>query len=41
MDGFDLTRFQKEGEDKEDIKKILGKVLSGRNDYETISEISE
>jgi hypothetical protein len=38
MDGFDLTKFQEEGEDKEDIKKIFGKVLSGRSDYETIIE---
>jgi|TARA_B100001971_G_C17724153_1_gene302669 hypothetical protein len=41
MDGFDLTKFQEEGEDKEEIKKILGRVLSGRGDYETVIEKKE
>jgi hypothetical protein len=38
MDGFDLTRFQEEGEDKEKVRKIMGKVLSGRSDYEVVDE---
>ena len=38
MDGFDLTKFQEEGEDKDKIKRILGKVLSGRSDYEVVEE---
>ena len=38
MDGFDLTKFQEEGEDKDKIRKIMGKVLSGRSDYEAIEE---
>ena len=38
MDGFDLTKFQEEGEDKDKIKKIMGKVLSGRSDYEVVEE---
>ena len=38
MEGFDLTRFQEEGKDKDEIKKIMGKVLSGRSDYETVIE---
>jgi len=38
MEGFDLTKFQEEGEDKDKIRKIMGKVLSGRSDYEAIEE---
>jgi hypothetical protein len=38
MDGFDLTKFQEEGEEKDKIKKIMGKVLSGRSDYEVADE---
>ena len=38
MDGFDLTKFQEEGEEKDKIKKIMGKVLSGRSDYEVVEE---
>jgi len=38
MDGFDLTKYQEEGEDRNKIKKILGKVLSGRSDYEIVEE---
>ena len=41
MDGFDLRRFQEDGEDKEKIKKILGKVLSGRSDYKIVEEKSK
>ena len=38
MDGFDLTKYQKEGEDKQKVKSIMGKSLSGRDDYEAIIE---
>jgi len=38
MDGFDLTKYQEDPEEKEKIKSIMGKVLSGRNDYETVIE---
>jgi hypothetical protein len=38
MDGFDLTKFQDDEEEKKKIKKIMGKVLSGRSDYEAIVE---
>jgi len=38
MEGFDLTKYQKDGEEKDKIKKIMGKVLSGRSDYEAIIE---
>lgn len=38
MEGFDLTKYQKKGEDQDKIRKILGKVLSGRDGYEAIIE---
>jgi rubrerythrin len=38
MDGFDLTRYQQEGEEKDKIKNIMGKILSGREGYEAIIE---
>jgi len=38
MDGFDLTKFQKEGKDRDKIKKIMGRVLSGRSGYEVVEE---
>lgn len=38
MDGIDLRKFQQEGEDHDKIKGIMGKILSGRNDYEAIIE---
>ncbi|MBU2576756.1 MAG: hypothetical protein KKF50_03465 [Nanoarchaeota archaeon] len=38
MDGFDLTKYQEEGEEKEKVKKILGRVLSGREGYEVVEE---
>ena len=41
MDGFDLTKYQEEGEEKDKIRKILGKVLSGRSDYEVVEEKRE
>ena len=38
MDGFDLRKFQEEGEDKDKIKGIVGKIISGREDYEFVEE---
>lgn len=38
MEGFDLTRYQEEGEEQEKIKRIMGKMLSGRSDYEAVIE---
>jgi len=38
MDGVDLRKFQEKGEDQEKIKSIMGKILSGREGYETIVE---
>ena len=38
MEGFDLRKFQEEGEDKDKVKKIMGRVLSGRSDYEVVDE---
>jgi len=41
MEGFDLTKYQEEGEEKDKIKKIMGKVLSGRSDYEVVEDVKE
>jgi rRNA maturation endonuclease Nob1 len=38
MDGFDLTKYQEEGEDKEKVKAILGKILSGKEGYKVVEE---
>jgi len=38
MEGFDLTKYQQEGEAKEKVRSIMGKILSGRDDYEAIIE---
>jgi len=38
MDGFDLTRYQSDEDEQSKIRKIMGKVLSGRGDYEAIIE---
>jgi len=38
MDGFDLTRYQEDEDEQGKIRKIMGKVLSGRSDYEAILE---
>ena len=38
MEGFDLRKFQTEGEDHDKIKSIMGKILSGREGYEAIVE---
>jgi rubrerythrin len=35
---MDLRKFQEEGPEQEKIKSIMGKILSGREDYETIIE---
>tara|TARA_Y100000310_G_C20612856_1_gene778942 strand:- start:554 stop:781 length:228 start_codon:yes stop_codon:yes gene_type:complete len=36
--GFDLRKFQEDGEDKEKMKKIVGKIISGQEGYEIIEE---
>lgn len=36
MDGIDLRKYQKEGAEKDNIKSIMGKILSGRSDYEAV-----
>ncbi len=41
MEGFDLTKYQNDGAEKDKIKKIMGKVLSGRSDYEVAEEVRE
>ncbi len=38
MDGFDLRKFQEDGEEKDKIRKIVGKVVSGREGYEVVEE---
>ena len=38
MEGFDLTKYQEEGEERNKIKKIMGKVLSGRSGYEVVED---
>ncbi len=38
MEGIDLRKFQEEGEDKQKIQSIMGKILSGREGYEAIVE---
>ena len=38
MDGLNLTKFQEKGEEQDKIRKIMGKVLSGRDGYEAIIE---
>ena len=34
--GFDLTRFQEGGEEHDKVKSIFGKLISGREGYETV-----
>ena len=36
--GFDLRKFQEDGEDHEKVKSIFGKILSGRDGYKTVIE---
>ncbi len=38
MDGFDLTKYQEEGDEQDKIRKIMGKMVSGRSDYEAVIE---
>ena len=38
MEGFDLTRYQEDEDEQAKIKKIMGKMLSGRSDYEAVIE---
>ncbi len=38
MEGFDLTKFQEKGKEQDKIRKIMGKILSGRDGYEVIIE---
>lgn len=38
MEGFDLTRYQSDEGEQEKIRKIMGKMLSGRSDYEAVIE---
>ncbi|MFH0808612.1 MAG: zinc-ribbon domain-containing protein [archaeon] len=38
MEGLDLRKFQEEGEERDKIKRIMGRVLSGRSDYEVVEE---
>ena len=38
MDGLDLRKFQEDGPDHDKVKSILGKILSGKDGYETIIE---
>lgn len=38
MDGFDLRKYQNEEGEKDKIKSVMGKILSGREGYESIIE---
>ncbi|RMD45821.1 hypothetical protein D6829_01265 [Candidatus Pacearchaeota archaeon] len=38
MEGFDLRKYQDGGEEHDKIKSIFGKVVSGREGYETVTE---
>ena len=38
MEGFDLTRYQEDGGEQAKIAKIMGRMLSGRGDYEAVIE---
>jgi len=38
MDGMDLRKFQEGGSDQDKLKGILGKLMSGRDGYETVLE---
>ena len=38
MEGFNLTKYQEDDAEKDKIRKIMGKVLSGRSDYEALEE---
>lgn len=38
MEGFDLTRYQEDEGEQKKIAGIMGKMLSGRSDYEAVIE---
>lgn len=38
MEGFDLTRYQEDENEQAKIARIMGKMLSGRSDYEAVIE---
>ena len=38
MEGFDLRKFQEGGDEHDKIRKIIGKVVSGREGYEPVIE---
>ena len=38
MDGFDLRKFQEDEDEKQKLKSILGKFVSGREGYEFLEE---
>lgn len=38
MDGYDLTKYQEDEDEQTKIAKIMGKMLSGRGDYEAVIE---
>ncbi|MCK4997811.1 hypothetical protein KAS08_05920 [Candidatus Pacearchaeota archaeon] len=38
MEGIDLTKYQEDEKEKEKIRKIMGKVLSGHDGYEALEE---
>lgn len=41
MEGLDLRKFQEKEKEKEKVKDIFGKILSGREGYETIIDESK
>ncbi len=41
MEGFDLTRYQEDEGEQKRIASIMGKMLSGRSDYEAVIEKRE
>lgn len=36
MSGFDLRKFQHDGVEEAEVKKIFGKMISGKEGYETV-----
>lgn len=38
MEGFDLRKYQIEGDEHNKIRSIMGKILSGKDGYEAIIE---
>ncbi len=38
MDGQDLRKFQEGGEEHDKIRKLMGKIVSGRDGYEAVIE---